>query len=624
MIPSGPFALVRRAGSAAVEVFSGDVVSPASLADIPVDGPAGAGPVTLALVPYRQVTERGFECVDDGAPLECLRISTVSAVPVPELLAALPAGPPVLRDGRFDLDDDAYTEVVGRVLADEIGAGEGSNFVIHRVFEATVEGDPLRAALAAFARLLRAERGAYWTFCVHTGTRTLVGATPERHVSVEDGVVMMNPISGTLRSGAPTEEELLAFLADRKEADELYMVLDEELKMMAVVAEGGGQVVGPSLTAMTHLHHTQYLLAGRTSMDVRDVLRETMFAPTVVGSPIENACRVVARHERRGRGYYGAVLALIGRDPAGRQTLDAPILIRTAEISPQGALRIPVGATLVRHSTAAAEVAETQAKAAAILAAFRAPSAFSDLGNPGPEMRPQSSKIADALAARNRHLASFWLDQREASTVDVGVRTLIIDAEDTFTGMLAHLMRALGLTVERHDHRTAATLDLSGYDLVVAGPGPGDPTRRGDPRIDTLRALARQRLASGRPLLGICLGHQVIADLLGLPIRRKAGTYQGIQREISFFGHPERVGFYSTFLVVDDLSTVDTTRVDPTVEVSRDPVTREVYALRGNGFAGVQFHPESVLTEHGPEVLQSLLAHLGLVPDPRDLGRLLP
>src|SRR3954447_21967166 len=135
------------------------------------------------------------------------------------------------------------------------------------------------------------------------------------------------------------------------------MVLDEELKMMAVVADQGGQVVGPYLKEMSHLVHTEYLLAGRGSLDVREVLRATMFAPTVVGSPIENACRVIARHEQRGRGYYAGVLALIGRDAEGRLTLDARLLIRTAEIR-GNRLRVPVGATLVRHSTTAGEVAE--------------------------------------------------------------------------------------------------------------------------------------------------------------------------------------------------------------------------------------------------------------------------
>jgi phenazine biosynthesis protein phzE len=612
---SGPFAIIRSAGRELVEVLQGDVVSVADLARIPIsDSP---GPSTLALVPYRQVAERGFECVDDGAPLECLRISSVSEVALDELLAQLPSDPPVLSDGAFDIDDDGYAALVGEVLEREIGRGEGSNFVIHRVFEAAVEGPPVRAALAAFARLLRDERGAYWTFVVHTGTRTLVGATPERHVSVDDGLVMMNPISGTFRHGGSySEADLLAFLRDPKEIDELYMVLDEELKMMAVVAESGGQVIGPRLAEMAHLHHTEYLLAGRTTLDVRDVLRETMFAPTVVGSPIENACRVVARHERRGRGYYGAVLALLGRDGAGRQTLDAPILIRTAELSPDGRLRIPVGATLVRHSTAAAEVAETHAKAAGILRAFTptpaapVPAPSRDRGQFCIESDAQVSKIADseavrsALAQRNRFLARFWLDQRPADPAS-GATALIVDAEDTFTGMLAHLFRALGLAVERVSVADALRLDLDAYHLVVAGPGPGDPRSRADARVDGLRTLARRRLATGRPLLGVCLGHQVISGLLGLPLHRKDGTYQGTQREIDFFGRPERVGFYSTFLAVDPGSPVD-----PTVEVSRDPVTREIYAMRGTGFATVQFHPESVLTEHGVDLLGELLDHL--------------
>jgi phenazine biosynthesis protein phzE len=606
----GPFALVRREGAAHLEVFTGTVHIAGRLADIPL--PAGqAGPCTLALVPYRQIAERGFACADDGAPLECLTVSAHERVALDQALDSLPDAPIHAEGGGFDIRDEEYADIVGQVLRDEIGRGEGANFVIHRVYRAQLVGSALAAALTALRRLLIGERGAYWTFLVHTGTRTLVGATPERHVSVEDGLAMMNPISGTFRhtDGAADRDALLRFLADPKEIDELYMVLDEELKMMATIAEHGGQVVGPCLKEMSHLAHTEYLLAGRGSLDVRDVLRETMFAPTVTGSPMENACRVIARHEGRGRGYYAGVLALLGRDDTGRQTLDAPILIRTAEISPSGELRVPVGATLVRHSTPAGEVAETHAKAAAVLAALGLRTA----ANPRPAAAAvrlaDDPAVQSALAARNDRLAPFWLEQPQPAAMVVpelaGQRALIIDGEDTFTGMLAHQLRALGLTVElRPWHRIG---DLAGFALVVVGPGPGDPTGV-DPKMLNLRGVLADLLDAGRPTLAVCLGHQLLSGLLGLPLHRRHAPYQGLQREIDLFGAARRVGFYSTFTALAHADEMPTA-YGP-VRIARDPVDGAVHAVRGATFAGVQFHPESVLSQDGMVVLADLLARL--------------
>ncbi|MEU6073601.1 chorismate-binding protein [Micromonospora sp. NPDC047074] len=615
----GPFALVRREDATHLELFTGTVRVPDRLADIPLpDGAKAPGPRTLALVPFRQVAERGFACVDDGVPLECLEIDRHERVGLAEALTVLPDAPVRTADAGFDIGDDEYAATVGRVLAEEIGRGEGANFVIHRTMRATVQGPPLVAALAALRRLLLAERGAYWTFVVHTGTRVLVGASPERHVSVDDGLVMMNPISGTFRhtGAAPDRAALLRFLADPKEVEELYMVLDEELKMMATVAEHGGQVVGPYLKEMSHLAHTEYLLAGRGTRDVREVLRETMFAPTVTGSPMENACRVIARHERTGRRYYAGVLALLGRDDAGRQTLDAPILIRTAEISPAGELRVPVGATLVRHSTAEGEVAETHAKAAGVLAALglgpQAPAA-----GPDPAVRlADDPAVRAALAARNAPLARFWLDQRSPGAAALpglrGRRALIVDGEDTFTGMLAHQLGALGLVVTlRPWHAVGAVTD---HDVVVVGPGPGDPGRTAEPKMRTMRGLLAGLLAEGRPTLAVCLGHQLLAGLLGLALHRRDAPYQGLQREVELFGAPRRVGFYSSFTALADADRL-ATGYGP-VEVARDAADGAVHALRGRGFAGVQFHPESVLSPDGLAVLADLLT--GLLPAPAE------
>ncbi len=381
-----PFALLHRRTPGrpedVVEVLLGPVGTVERLADIalPSGAPAAPGPDVLALVPFRQIRERGFEVHDDGTPLAVLRPDEVYELPlagVREALAELAGPAPVVEDGAFDLDDDAYAAVVRRVVDEEIGRGEGANFVIRRTFHGRVPDFGAAAALAFYARLLSGERGAYWTYVVHTPDRTLVGASPEVHVRTAGGTVVMNPISGTYRypEQGPTAEGLLAFLHDPKEVEELTMVVDEELKMMCTVGDLGGTVVGPRLKEMAHLAHTEYELRGRSTMDVRDVLRETMFAATVTGSPVQNACRVIARHEPRGadgtgRGYYAGALALIGRDAGGAQTLDSPILIRTADIAPDGALRVPVGATLVRHSDPYAEVAETHAKAAGVLTAL--------------------------------------------------------------------------------------------------------------------------------------------------------------------------------------------------------------------------------------------------------------
>ena len=122
--------------------------------------------------------------------------------------------------------------------------------------------------------------------------------------------------------------------------------------MMCDICHEGGQVLGPFLKPMTHLVHTEYLLAGRSERDPREILRDTMYAATVTGAPVENACRLIAEYESEGRGYYAAALALFGRDAEGHHTMDSPILIRTADVdldgSAQGDRRRHAGARLRR------------------------------------------------------------------------------------------------------------------------------------------------------------------------------------------------------------------------------------------------------------------------------------
>ncbi|WP_405887670.1 anthranilate synthase family protein [Streptomyces sp. NBC_01136] len=600
-----PFALLRRRTPGhdhdTVELLLGPVSTCDRLADLPDEG--------LALVPYRQIRERGFDVRDDGTPLAVLTPEETHVLPLEQALAQLPTHDVRVTGGGFDVADEEYAGIVGRVLEEEIGRGEGANFVIRRTYEGEIPGFGKADALALFRRLLIGERGAYWTFVVHTGDRALVGASPEVHVRMSGGTVVMNPISGTYRYPAegPSADDLLGFLADGKEIEELSMVVDEELKMMCTVGDMGGVVIGPRLKEMAHLAHTEYELRGRSSLDVREVLKETMFAATVTGSPVQNACRVIERHEVGGRGYYAGALALVGRDAGGAQTLDSPILIRTADIDADGRLRVPVGATLVRGSDPAGEVAETHAKAAGVLAALGVVGA-------GPRAEGVRPRLADdprvraALDGRRASLAPFWLRMQEQAC-DLEGHALVVDAEDTFTAMLAHVLRSSGLevTVRRYDAPGLREAVRAHEGPLVLGPGPGDPSDVNDPKMRFLRELTAEVMRGQREhgVLGVCLGHELIAAELGLEIVRKEVPYQGAQTEIDLFGRPETVGFYNSFVARCDEETAAGLSAHG-VEVSRDD-SGEVHALRGPGFAGVQFHPESVLTLNGTAVVRELL-----------------
>jgi 2-amino-4-deoxychorismate synthase len=614
-----PYALIRRhdadpARPDELELLRGRVETYELLADLPrVEDEGGE---LLALVPYRQLRERGDACHDDGTPLRALLIESRTTIRVGELPTF--AGDPTVHDGAFDMDDDAYALKVKTILDEEIGGGEGSNFVLRRTFVGRSE-DTAATAFAAFRNLLVQERNAYWTFLVHTGDAILVGATPERHVSLEAGVCTMNPISGTLRKppGSVTRAELLAFLHDPKERDELAMVVDEELKMLAEVGDRGGVIDGPYLKEMANLAHTEYYIRAHTTMDAREVLRATMFAPTATGSPIRNAFRVIRRHETAGRGYYGGVAALIGRDAEGNQSMDAPLMLRVAYLDPaDGSVRVPVGATLVRGSDPYNEVRETHAKAAGVLKAFGVGGAP---GTPRTEAGPvwaDDPEVRAALASHNERLSPAWATYHApgelAAPELAGRSVLIIDNEDAFTSMLAVQLRSLGFAVTRLPYDAVDSTE--GYDLVVLGPGPGDPRDSQDTKMRTVRAFARQLLDGQRPTLAICLGHQLLCAELGLELHRRPRPNQGVQIPVGLFGRTEALGYYNSYTVLAPSAP----GASADWELAHDGP--ELAALRGPHYTGLQFHPESVLTRDGLAILRRELTRLLAPAEPAGSG----
>ena len=183
---------------------------------------------------------------------------------------------------------------------------------------------------------------------------------------------------------------------------------------------------------------------------------------------------------------------------------------------------------------------------------------------------------------------------------------LIVDNYDSFVHNVARYFEELGETtrVVRNDEVTPADLRA---DAIVISPGPCTPHEAGQ-SMDIMRQY------SGRlPILGICLGHQVMGEVFGGVVKRALRPMHGDSSEINhngrdiFAGLPQRfsAGRYHSLIV--DLEGRDTP-----LEITARSDEGEIMGLRHREHPtfGVQFHPESILTEHGYDMLRNFLSSI--------------
>ncbi len=424
----------------------------------------------------------------------------------------------------------------------------------------------------------------------------------------------MNPISGTYPYpvDGPTVESLLTFLSCQKETNELFMVVDEELKVMSQLCEKGAQVSELKLKQLSHVAHTEYVLRGESHAGIADILRETLPAPTVIGSPVQSACDVVMRYEPEGRRYYSGVIALVSHS-SDQISLDSAIAIRTAEITPQGHVEISVGATIVRDSNPVDEANETRSKAQSLYSAMLPETnRLLNMNMHKNKMKNLNDipAISDALINRNARVSRFWLtapDERMRCLPHFGgKRVLILDGNDTFTSMFKTLFVSLGATA--FVEKVHNDVDFKPYDLVVAGPGPGNPLDEHDRRVTDMRSVIQRMITAEYPFFAVCLSHQILSALLGLPIVRLSPPNQGIQKTIWLGDRQERVGFYNTFCAKADEQTINKLhKAGITLYFDDD---KQVHAISNAQFSSVQFHLESFLTIDGPEILDRFVKPL--------------
>ncbi len=181
---------------------------------------------------------------------------------------------------------------------------------------------------------------------------------------------------------------------------------------------------------------------------------------------------------------------------------------------------------------------------------------------------------------------------------------LVVDNYDSFTWNLVHYLREIGARVDlvRNDALSAAEALATGAQGLVLSPGPGAPDRSGI-SLDLVVACA----AVGRPLLGVCLGHQAIAQALGGMVERAPAPVHGKTDRVSHDGS----GLFRSLP-----SPFDATRYHSlTVQASTLPACLHANAFGSDGtiqglrhrtlpIHGVQFHPESIASQHGHAILR--------------------
>lgn len=560
---------------------------------------------SVSMIPYCQIKERGFKALDGGEKILTLVVENVGQITDEEFLRSISDDVDLEINGEltFNFPDPEYEEIVRQVIENEIKNGEGSNFLLSRKTQGKLKPAGIQTALVILKRFIRNEFGAYMNFCFFDGTNCFIGASPERHLSISQGIAYLNPICGTMPKAQPDFKEALAeFIQDPKEIHELFQVVDEELKMMAKICKSGGDILGPFLKEMRTLVHTEYLLKGYTDICPIEAFRETMFAPTMIGSPLENACRIIYKYEKDPRRYYSSAMLILGEDNDRYPFMDSAITIRTMELDTEGNFSVQAGASIVRDSVPQKERIEVAAKSLGAIKAIKEHE----------EATPILESYLDpyiekTLMSRNDNLSKFWLEKQSRTFREeslIGKSVLIVDVEDDFSYMLAHMLEHLGLIV-RVEKIARVTLDIHclNEDLVVLGPGPGDPANEEDGRIARLNMLARRLLISGKKFMGICFGHQVICRNLGLRLARLDIPLQGVQKEILLFGKKQIVGFYNTFVVVVE----DFNHEGFYISVNE---AEEVNAIKGPNFYSFQFHVESVLTRNGLDILKQALGDL--------------
>ena len=185
------------------------------------------------------------------------------------------------------------------------------------------------------------------------------------------------------------------------------------------------------------------------------------------------------------------------------------------------------------------------------------------------------------------------------------MKILLLDNYDSFTYNLAHLVKELGAKVDVLRNDQFKIEELEQYDKIILSPGPGVPEEAGL-LLDVIRTYSGKK-----PILGVCLGEQAIGQVFGGRLVNLSKVFHGVQTDIQltepdyiFRGLPARipVGRYHSWVV-------DTENFPETLAITAVSPEGQIMALKHREYdvRGIQFHPESVLTPDGKQIMANWL-----------------
>lgn len=186
------------------------------------------------------------------------------------------------------------------------------------------------------------------------------------------------------------------------------------------------------------------------------------------------------------------------------------------------------------------------------------------------------------------------------------MRILVLDNYDSFTYNLVYIVRQLGYSAQMDVFRNDKINleNVANYDKILLSPGPGVPSEAG------IMPELLKKYSSSKSILGVCLGHQAIGEAFGGSLINLSEVLHGVASEVTvqddvlFKDIPQtfKIGRYHSWVI-------DESTLSSDLEVIARTPDQQIMAVRHKNFdvRGVQFHPESILTENGVKIMQNWL-----------------